>query len=442
MTRIKIIAHIVLATSLWSSTSLAATDSDIKSLREEFNNIKNSYEDRISNLESKLDKKNPILNNANSTRNIYSNSFNPSIGIILNGKYSAFSKKTSNIAGFSIGEEGEREKEGFSIGESELNFSSNIDDKFFGSLTAAVVNEDGADKIELEEAFIRTSPEFGLPTGFEIKAGRAFWNLGYLNSNHAHTDDFADRPLSYRAFLNNSFNDDGVQLSYVLPTDLYAEVGGGTFRGDDFPFGGGDGTGSYSAYGRIGGDIGNNQSWRFGLSTLSGEAKTGRVTNEDTVTFIGDTDLYIADLKYVFAPTGNAKNQELTFQGEYFYRDESGTYEETNEDGSVLTGKVNFNDGNSGWYVQSIYKFKPQWRAGLRYSELLSANTLSGLTGSTLDSNNHDPKSYTAMVDWTNSEFSRVRLQYNREELSKNNYDNQIMLQYVMSFGAHSAHKY
>jgi hypothetical protein len=431
MTKTKIIAQIVLAASLWSNSALAAPNPEITSLREEFDDIKTSYEKRISGLESKLDKNNPTLSKSNSTRSIYNNKFNPSIGIILNGQYSNFSSKNSEIAGFAIGEEGERGKEGFSIGESELNFSSNIDDKFFGSLTAAIVNEDGSDIIELEEAFIKTSPEFGLPTGFEIKAGRAFWNVGYLNANHAHTDDFADRPLPYRAFLNKGFNDDGAQASYVLPTNFYAEIGGGTFRGDDYPFGGGDGTGSYSAYTKVGGDIGKNQSWLLGASILSGEAKAGRDTNEGDVTFIGKTDLYAADLRYVFAPTGNAKNQELTLQGEYFYRSENGTYKD-----------VAVDDNSSGWYAQGVYKFKPEWRMGLRYSKLSSPETAIGLVGSALDSNNHDPKSYTAMIDWTNSEFSRIRLQYNREELSKNNQDNQIMLQYVMSFGAHSAHKF
>lgn len=437
MTKTKIIIQTVLAVSLWNSSAFAVSNSTVKSLREEVNNIKNSYEKRISDLEKRLSKGDAMLN-SNSTRNVYGNKFNPSIGVILDGKYSNFSKGTSEFAGFAVGEEGERGKERFSMGESELNLSSNIDDKFFGSLTFAIVNEDGTDQIELEEAFVRTTPGFGLPTGLEIKAGRSFWNIGYLNAHHAHTDDFADRPLPYRVFLNKSFNDDGSQISYVLPTSFYSEIGGGTFRGDDTPFGGGDGTGSYSAYARIGGSIGNNQSWRFGVSTLSGEAKTGRVSNENNVTFIGETDLAIADLRYVFAPTGNSKNQEVILQGEYFQRSEDGTYEDT----SASTGKVNFDDESSGWYLQTIYKFKPQWRVGLRYSEMLSADTPSGLTGSALDSNNHDPKSYTTMVDWTNSEFSRIRFQYNHEELSDNNHDNQVMLQYVMSFGAHSAHKY
>ena len=46
------------------------------------------------------------------------------------------------------------------------------------------------------------------------------------------------------------------------------------------------------------------------------------------------------------------------------------------------------------------------------------------------------------MIDWTNSEFSRVRLQLNEEKLERGKKDNQLILQYIVSLGAHSAHKY
>ena len=46
------------------------------------------------------------------------------------------------------------------------------------------------------------------------------------------------------------------------------------------------------------------------------------------------------------------------------------------------------------------------------------------------------------MTDWTNSEFSRVRLQFNSAELAAGQNDSQFMLQYIMSIGAHGAHKY
>ena len=45
------------------------------------------------------------------------------------------------------------------------------------------------------------------------------------------------------------------------------------------------------------------------------------------------------------------------------------------------------------------------------------------------------------MIDWTNSEFSRIRLQYNRESLTRED-DDQFILQYIMSLGAHGAHSF
>ena len=437
--------------TLSATSALAEPASDMNTIRAEINNLKQAYEGRIAELETKLQKM-ETTKTANVTtkasqpkaaaggRNILDNSFNPSIGVILNGKFSNYSNGTSEIAGFGVGEEGERGREGIALDESELNFSASVDDKFYGSMTAAIVREDGEDKVELEEAYVQTMPGIGLPDGLNVKAGRAFWTLGYLNSHHAHADDFADRPLTNRVFLNGSFNDDGVEASYVLPTDFYTEIGGGLFRGDDFPLGGsnGEGAGAWSAFARVGDDIGDNQSWRVGGYVLSGEANGGRAGNEDAVTFIGDSNLYVADLRYTWAPTGNPRAQEVTLQGEYFLRDDEGTYEDT----GASTGAVAFDDSASGWYVQSTYKFLPQWRVGARYSELQSADVPAGLVGSAVDADGYDPKAYSAMLDWTNSEFSRVRAQYNHEELSRGEKDNQFILQYIMSLGAHGAHQY
>ncbi|MFT6332090.1 MAG: hypothetical protein ACJAW3_000415 [Lentimonas sp.] len=290
----------------------------------------------------------------------------------------------------------------------------------------------------MEEAFVETSPNLGLPTGLKVKAGRALWNVGYLNEHHAHTDDFTNRPLPYRVFLNKAFNDDGAQISYVLPTSFYSEIGGGSFAGNDFPFGEGDGSGSYLAYLRFGGDIGANQNWRAGFSNLSGQAKGGRSSNEDLVSFVGKTKLYIADFRYNFAPDGNVKNKSLTLQGEYFLRDEDGTYEDSN----FGSGVVDFAGKSSGFYLQSTYKFKPNWRLGLRYSQLNAPKTPNALIGSVLDSAGFNPKELSLMLDWSNSEFSTIRLQLTQEEFERNERGNQIILQYVMSFGAHSSHNY
>ena len=441
---------LLLALSLLTGAVSSQSSDELQKVMDELATIKKDYENRISVLENQIKSMKEAGATNNQAPQISSNTqpararavskFNPAVGVVLNGKFSSFSKPSSELAGFAIGHEGERGREGLGIGESEMSFSANVDDKFYGTITAAIVREEGEDKVELEEAYLQTLPGLQFIDGLSIKAGRAFWTLGYMNEHHAHADDFADRPLPYRAFLNKAYNDDGVELSYVLPTPFYSEIGGGAFRGDDFPFGGGDGEGigAWSAYARVGSDIGLNQSFRIGGYALIGEAKGGRSANEDTVTFVGDTDLYSLDFRYTWAPTGNAREKEVSFQAETFWRDENGTY----NDAEAGTGDVRHHDTSMGWYAQGVYKFSQSWRAGLRYSELESPSINAGLNGSALDGRNHDPRSWSAMVDWTNSEFSRVRFQWSNEKLNQNTTDNQFMIQYIVSAGAHRAHKY
>lgn len=426
------------------SPAYAADDANLDTLRAEIQAMKQTYESKISSLESRLKEMEgtqaqqaasvqPAAGGAPSPQS-NPNAFNPAIGAVLNGHYAAFTNDRPDVAGFAVGEEGGRAGEGLAVDEAEINFSANVDDKFFGKLTASLAEEDGETEVELEEAFVETS---AIPGGVTVKAGRFLQPVGYINEHHQHTDDFADRPLPNRVFLNNSYKDDGVMASAILPTDQFVEVGGGVYRGNDFPGGGSDGSdfGTWLGYARTGGDIGDNISWLAGLSTLQARAGS-RGGNDDVVTFHGDSDLYAASLRLGWAPTGNTAEQEVSFQGEYFRRSEDGTYEDTD----AGTGAVAYDDHQNGWYAQSVYKFAPQWRVGARYSELNPGDVPAGLVGSALDSDGHDPWNATLMGDWSNSEFSRVRVQFGHEEPSAGREDNQVILQYIMSIGAHPAH--
>ena len=448
----------------------AASGQEIETLRKEIQEMRSEYENRILEMEKKLEEMKAEPSQAKTTyskskdsvypgRAIYNRSLNPSIGAILGGRFAAFSSDEGEIPGFVLGHEGERGAEGISLGETELNFSTSVDDKFYGHITTALADHGDGVEIELEEAYVETLPGFGLPTGATIRMGRAFWTMGYMNEHHAHADDFADRPLPYRVFLDKAFNDTGAQISYVLPTDFYVEAGGGIFRGDDFPFAGAEGNdiNSFSAFLRVGGDIGKNSSWRIGGYLLDGEANGrggGHAHQEDEAhaaenghddeeeheediaefftagMFAGDTRLYAVDFRYVWAPTGNIRQKELLLQGEYFWRDEEGVY--TLMEGEELH-EERLDGGSHGWYAQGVFKFSPKWRIGTRYSQIYSPED-SGI--------NHDPYAVAVMGDWSNSEFSRVRLQYNYEKLGEDLSDNQFLLQYIMSIGAHAAHKY
>ncbi|MCY4500936.1 MAG: hypothetical protein OXE57_05185, partial [Alphaproteobacteria bacterium] len=201
------------------------------------------------------------------------NSFNPAIGVVLNAMFVDRSDEEVGLPGFQLGHESERPEKGFSLGHSEVTMSGNIDDKFRGALTLGLGAHGSETEVELEEAYVQTLAGSGLPDGTRLKAGRALWTFGYLNEQHAHSDDFADRPLPYRAFLDGAYNDDGLELSVVLPGDIYKEIGGGVFRGGDMPFGGSEsGREAWSAYARVGGDVGRNSALRLGAYVLDGEA--------------------------------------------------------------------------------------------------------------------------------------------------------------------------
>ena len=65
------------------------------------------------------------------------NAFNPAISIILNGSYSHHSLDPAAYArsGFPLVGGAGPSPDGFSLGESEVSFAANIDDKFYGQLT-------------------------------------------------------------------------------------------------------------------------------------------------------------------------------------------------------------------------------------------------------------------------------------------------------------------
>ena len=255
-----------------------------EALAAEIETLKRDYEARLQALESQLSalkaqtartERQPARP-APSATPASDNAFNPAIGVVFDGKYASFSADESSIPGFVIGHEAERAPEGLSLGHSEITASGNVDDKFRGGLTLGLGAHPGeATEVELEEAYVQTLPGAGLGEGVRVKAGRALWTFGYLNEQHAHGDDFADRPLPYRAFLDNAFNDDGVQVSIVLPTEVYSEIGGGLFRGDDGPlFGGSDnGLRARSLYARVGWDMGRDAAVRVGGYLLDGKSR-------------------------------------------------------------------------------------------------------------------------------------------------------------------------
>ena len=374
--------------------------------------------------------------------------FNPDISVILDGRYGDYSNTSDyELPGFMLGGEATRGEQGFHLGHTELTISANIDDLFYGKLTTAIAEHDGETEVELEEAFIET---LSLGYGLTIRAGRFFSDIGYLNNQHPHAQDFTDVPLIYRGLFGNQLIDDGLHVSWLAPTDFYWRLGVEATRGERFPAGGAtnDGKGAKSLFVKFGGDIGVSHAWQLGLShwqaeidgrTADAHAHGGGAT--ETPSFSGDSDVNGIDFVYKWAPNGNNRERNLKIQFEYFERDEDGNITLI---GSSPLETSTYQGEQSGWYLQTVYQFMPRWRVGLRYDRLKADNTGSDsavLEEAGLASEGHTPERSTVMFDYSHSEYSRIRLQYAVDD-SYEDSDNLLLLQFIMSIGPHGAHQF
>ena len=358
-----------------------------------------------------------------------STAFNPGISLILQGTAASSSQdpEAYRIDGFapSGGEVGPAPR-GFGLGESELVVSANVDPYFRGHLVAALTPENEA---EIEEAYFQT---LALGRGFTLKGGRFLSGIGYQNEIHQHAWDFQDAPLAYKAFLGGRLGDDGVQLRWLAPTDLFLEFGAELGRGGAFPATerNRNGANSASLFAHVGGDLGVSTAWRAGLSALRARPEERPF---DAQFLTGTSRLWIADFVLKWAPGGNATVTNFKLQGEYFRSKESGSL--TNDDGTSFT--EDFASRQSGWYLQGAYQFMPRWRAGLRYDRLDRGTVENGPPMI-----EHDPSRVTAMLDWSGTEFSRLRLQIAEDKSRADVVDRQVLVQYILSLGVHGAHKF
>ena len=437
------------ATPAW-----AAADDSLAAIRSEIMKLREDYEARIKNLEDQLKKAEEQAAAAQTAAAAAqaaamaaqtaeqaaaavppppppaappasNNAFNPAIAAVLNGFFVGATHDPSNvkIPGFVLPGDAQGLPRGFSLGESEINLSANIDPFLFGWLNLSLPNNNS---ISVEEAYVQTT---SLGEGITLRAGQFFSGIAYLNERHAHDWTFSDASLPYRVFLDNQYGDMGLQARWLAPTNFFLELGAELFRGDAFPAGGAAnrGIGTQTLFAHAGDDINESSSWLAGLSYL--HAASDRRDTGDV--FTGTNNLAIASLVYKWAPGGNPTIQNLMLSGEFFFDRESGVF-----DGVPLKGF-----DRNGWYVQGVYQFMPRWSFGLRYAQLGTGGIPAALAGSTLDDLGHVPRAETALLEFDTSEFGRMRVQYTHDNSDVRPLD-QVLFQYTVIYGPHPAHRY
>ena len=440
----------------------AFADADLDALRAELQEMKSSYEARIQSLEKRLQQAEaqPVATPAPAAPatvaaapapqpETASNRFNPDISLILQGQYANLDDvEHRHITGFFPAGHDHGAPRGFSLEHTELVMSASIDPYFSGYMNLALLDEE----VEIEEAWFQTT---SLGNGLTLRGGRFLSGLGYQNTQHPHAWDFADNNLMYRALFGEAYGNDGLQLKWVAPTELFMEFGAEVGRGANFP--GTDrnknGAGSTVLFGHLGGDVGVSHSWRAGLSYLQTRASDRDSEIDDLndveaeTLFSGSSKVWIADFVWKWAPNGNATEQNFKFATEYFSRKEDD--ELTCDDLDPLNPSLcsggstgDYKSNQSGFYAQGVYQFMPRWRTGYRYDRLDSGSVDFGANNAFLPVTDYAPTRHSLMLDFSPSEFSRFRLQVSQDKSMQSVSENQWFVQYIHSLGSHGAHSF
>ncbi len=341
---------------------------------------------------------------------------------------------------------------GFNLNYAELALHSSVD-PYFDLDAVFHFSEHG---VEIEEAYFTTN---AIPYGFRIKGGKFLSEFGYLNNRHHHVWDFADMPLAYQAFLGgHGINEIGAQVQWLAPTSLYWMFGAEALQGENEQM---YGTGAiapagdpetitvsspdqpnlFVGYTKLSGDIGDT-TLLGGLSIAYGDSRIDHLEDEESPhAFAGTSTLYGADLivKHYFD-----SYSYLKWQSEWLYRDLDGTQYNYPLNDTTSFNTIAMRKKQAGYYTQLVYAYDQNWRIGGRLDSIYQNDVIAEDTNKNMP---EDLNRYTAMIDYSTSEFARFRLQYNHntalynEEGEQQDVDS-LIFQVNMAIGAHGAHSF
>lgn len=288
-----------------------------------------------------------------------------------------------------------------------------------------------------------------LPAGFQARAGRFSSQIGYLNEQHPHADDFVERPLLYRAFLGGHWFDDGLRLNWTAPTPFYLTLGAEVFRGRQLieEARSARSPGAMTLNLKVGNDIGTSQSWQLGASYLHNRREAaleeeheheeeGHAGEEGHAEEEGHAHahgaalsgkrMWLVDAAWKWAPDGNNRQQQVKLVAEYARVTEPNRFADRSDYHEALS-------------LSAVWRFAPQWEVGAR-TDWLKAKMPHG-------DHFHDGRlrEHALMIAWKPTHSQALRLQFTtqpRAEEFENRSSRTVQLQYVLSFGAHGAHSF
>lgn len=409
--------------------------------------LKEEVEKRMTtNMEQKADdgKGQTTEENASKPTGMFGGSAmtNPNISVVMDAKGYISNLKNSTlksrgVPGYTT--EGRGIDNGFNLDGTELFIFSPVD-PYFDLYTNIPVNQDGA---TLEEAYFVTT---SLPDGFQVKGGRFKSNTSRINSQHPHAWDFADIPLPYKAFFGSegSGGENGVQLTYLPSLPIYTLLGIEAFQGENpLLFGKNDNWDphAFSAFAKVSIDTSDDSTLYAGPSVMFGSTNSSGILSPDTTTgntfgVRGNSSLYGMEAVWKWKSGLHGVN----VQGEYLYLVQNGDLTATAPTGAFVSTNI-LKRHQDGAYLQALYRYD-RWRMGARYDRLELFDNTFEVAGvqQTFDGK---PWRATGSLEFNPTEFTRIRAQYSHDLSARNGQvNNEGILQFIFTIGAHPAHSF
>ena len=377
--------------------------------------------------------------------------YNPALGVVIDGFYyhedsdRGLSEIKEELPGFGHGHAEEEHdhgtENGFNLREVEVYVSGEVDGYFFAEATLAFTPEEA----EVETAIFETT---ALPWGFTVKGGKFFSDFGIVNRQHPHQWSFSDQPLIYELALgDHGLNDIGVQGRWTLnDAPFHLTLGAEALQGDNeqmFAYENGDELPAHDGprlgigWIKAGPDLGHHHLLQFGLFGAGGLHQEIHEEAAGTNDYFDGSSLFAGgDILYRYSAHGEHGQGDVILQAEYFLRDSDLDLYASDDPGAPLGDSLT--STQDGYYLQALYGFLPKWRGGLRWDQV-------GLTNETREPGEAaeafgDSWRTTAMVDFSPSRSSLVRLQLNNGEYYTDTGTENVWecyVQVVITLGSH-----
>ena len=336
---------------------------------------------------------------------------------------------------------------GFNLREVELAFSGAVDPYFDVWTTFAV----GPDGLDTEEAYVQTR-KF-LP-GVQLRVGKFFSGVGYINKQHPHQWEFVDQSLPYDAILGGNLCEVGLQVTWLPNLPVYTLLGFEALQGDNeriaqqlsdlYPgvFEESAGPRLFTGFLKVSPDTGYSNAVQGGVSFGHSRSHQEVTSNEEglleealdgTSWFVGSDWVWRHDSPRPFG------RGDLTVQGEYLYRRKD-LLDVTRDDVLAAAGGHHVS-AQDGVYAQAVYGIAQRWTLGGRLDVVGLTNRVE-TPGDTTDY--ESSRRYSAALTFNPTEFSRLRVQYDAGAvwLGERTTFHQVFVQFQMSLGTHGAHRF